>query len=341
MLGVVGSEPVVELPRRTGEPAAVHRADGDAVVQRAEQDEVLHDVRTRQHAVDPRVVQRGEQPVEHRPGDRPSPADRRRGRPCPRAVWSAATMNITPPRVSVSRRGRAASALAIAAGSCTRTSVSRRDVGVAEDHQDRSSSSPISASVGIASAHISRRGDDRSRRVGVCRRSLPDPSRTAEPWHERATERVAGPETAHDLHRLRGHHGRARPQSRRARLRRPSSRSPARSAVEQPAGRLLRIIGTDSDVALGAIAHRHRGRVERRRRSPGRLVSRGPERGPVVEVEHGVPRPRSRGEHARIVLRAGSHAIAEPATQNTATSRTTSSSTSPAVRCMSGAAGLR
>ena len=52
---------------RPGQPAPVHRADGDLAVEGAEADEVLEDVGAGQHAVDPRVVEGDEQPFEHRP----------------------------------------------------------------------------------------------------------------------------------------------------------------------------------------------------------------------------------------------------------------------------------
>ena len=67
MIGVVGGEPVVDLPGGACQPAAVHRPDGDAVLERAEHDEVLHDVRARQHAVDPGMLQGDEEPLEHDP----------------------------------------------------------------------------------------------------------------------------------------------------------------------------------------------------------------------------------------------------------------------------------
>ncbi len=67
VVGVVGGEAVVELPARPGEPAAIHRADRHAIVERAEQHEVLEDVGAGEHAVDTRVGERDEQPVEHHP----------------------------------------------------------------------------------------------------------------------------------------------------------------------------------------------------------------------------------------------------------------------------------
>ncbi len=66
MIGVVGSEPVIELPPGARQPAPVHRADGDAVLEGAEPHEILEDVGAAEHAVDPGVLQRRQQPVEHR-----------------------------------------------------------------------------------------------------------------------------------------------------------------------------------------------------------------------------------------------------------------------------------
>ncbi len=66
VLGVVGGEPVVQLPRCSGETAAVHRAHGEPTVQRAEERELLEDVGTAEHAVDPGVREPGDDPVQQR-----------------------------------------------------------------------------------------------------------------------------------------------------------------------------------------------------------------------------------------------------------------------------------
>ena len=64
VLGVVGGQPVVELPPGTRDATPVHRADGEAAVQHPEEREFLEDVGAAQHTVHPRVGEGGDQPVQ-------------------------------------------------------------------------------------------------------------------------------------------------------------------------------------------------------------------------------------------------------------------------------------
>src|SRR5690606_28425676 len=63
-VGVVGGEPVVEFPRRAGEPAPVHRAEEDLSLQFTEEQQVLEDVGGGQQPVDTGSTQRPDRVLE-------------------------------------------------------------------------------------------------------------------------------------------------------------------------------------------------------------------------------------------------------------------------------------
>ena len=90
-LGVVASEPVIDLEAGAGETTAIHRPDDDLVLEGAEQQQILDDVGRPEDAVDARALERDTKSAEQAPSGRPSPRRRAPARKGPRAEWSAAT----------------------------------------------------------------------------------------------------------------------------------------------------------------------------------------------------------------------------------------------------------
>ena len=128
------------------------------------------------------------------------------------------------------------------------------------------------------------RGDERARGVGEPDRALERPRRE-QPVHQRAAERVAGAEAAHDVDR----HAAAPPTSSpRVRASTPAwprltiaSSTPSSSRWPTPrSGSRVR----DRDRHLVAVADRDRGVLERRARPVPGLRRVGPERRAMVEV---------------------------------------------------------
>ena len=268
MVGVVGGEAVVDLPASPGEPAAVHRADGDLAVEGAEADEVLEDVGARQHAVDPRVVEGDEQPLEHRPAVDHRPRLAGHADHPPRRVVGGDDEQrpvggqLLAPRAVGERLGDALGSL----------DAHRREggvVGVVETRHDESpvrcSISLISLSVGMASAHISRPATIAPAALAYSTiRAGGQPA--SKPWTNAPPKASPAP-SPHTTSTGRGGDdgalvGRGDEDAVAAEL----DDGDADAAAEQGVGRLVGIVGADGDAALGAVADGDRRRVDRARR---------------------------------------------------------------------------
>ena len=250
----------------------------------------------------------------------------------PRAVWSAATMNSTPSAVSARRRRPGGERLGdrAPAASTRIVDAGRAYVGVVE-HGHRS---PVS-SHSLQQSRRSRRRSAWRRRTSAARRRSP-----RRRWRTRRCAAAASRRA-----------GRARTPRRRRHRRR--GRTPPRPAA---AATTAATVGRGDEHAVAAeLDDRHLDAARRAGRRPPRRDRRcrrrrgtrrgcrwprsprrsappmtadavglvGHSSGAVVEVEHGVRAPGARGEHRRrSSMRAGSSAIAEPATHSTPTSAT-------------------
>ena len=205
------------------------------------------------------------------------------------AVWSAATTNSSP--VGEQRPAPARAQPLERRRGCRRGCRSlgpacRR--GAAPRHPSTASRSSWN---GMSSAHI-RRAATIAPAAFPARRSARVPARQ-QPVTERATEGIAGTRG-----RTRPRRGTARPARarrrrwRRARRRHPSSRSPPKPTRQQLLGGAIGIGLADRDLALGAVADRHRHVVEHLVELGRGVGRRPPELRAPVEVEHGVGAPR-------------------------------------------------
>ena len=287
---VVGGHPVVQLPARALQPAAVHRAEGELAVERAEERQLLQHVGAAEHAVDAGVGEGHEQPVEqaaaighrervvtdaeHPPcgvvgGDDEQPAVGQQ-RP-PRAVAAGAARR---------RRDRSPAARA------TRPSGHRPTVRLA---LSRGQVGDLRRGRHVVRAHQPA-GDDRARGVAVLGRPLQRPA-GEQPVAEGPTEGIAGAEPADDVDRegrrpaatLGGGHEDA--------VGAELDERGSHAAPEQAVGGVVRVGGTDGDLALGAVADDDRRVLEGDRQLAGGARRAVPHRRPPVEVEHDVPAP--------------------------------------------------
>ena len=263
----------------------------------------------------------------------------------PRAVWSAATMNSAPSTVSRSRRGRPASALAMRPGCLDAHRGEGGEAGVVESAHGPSalvcSISSISLSVGMASAHISRPATIAPAALAYSTiRAGGQPA--SKPWTNAPPKASPAPSPQTTSTGRGGDDRRAVGRGDEHAVAAELDDGDLDAAAEQGVGGLVGAVGADGDAALGAVADGD----GRPRRSPRRSPPTPRPRSPTASAgSRGratvCGRRRAGPRMPAIVERAGSSAIAEPATHSTATSSTVLSSTSPGCSCMSGAAGTR